>query len=332
LTTLFQGAHQVKAIVFEQTGDPSVLKYAEVPKPELAPGTALLKVHAAGINFADTFFIRGEYMIKPRLPDTPGMEAAGVIEAVAPDVKDLKPGMRVTSITLKAYAEYCLVRPAQVIPLPDFVSFEEGAAFPIQVLTAWHILHTAHQTGPGQTVVVHSAAGGVGIVAVQIAKAAGARVIGTVSSDSKTALVKQYGADEVINYESSDFAAETMRLTGGRGADLILDAVGKPTFEPGLKCLAPFGHLLLYGRAGGAPDPLNVFRLFEKSTKVSGFVLPVVFGMPELMREGIEKSFALIREKKLELLIGKTFPLSQAAEALRLLQSRQSVGKLVMVP
>jgi NADPH:quinone reductase len=322
----------VKAIVFEQTGDPSVLKYAEVPKPELAPGTALIKVHAAGINFADTFFIRGEYMIKPRLPDTPGMEAAGVIEAVAPDVKDLTPGMRVTSVTLKAYAEYCLVRPAQVIPLPDFVSFEEGAAFPIQVLTAWHILHTAHKTGPGQTVVVHSAAGGVGIVAVQIAKAAGARVIGTVSSDSKTALVKEYGADEVINYESSDFAAETMRLTGGRGADLILDAVGKPTFEPGLKCLAPFGHLLLYGRAGGAPDPLNVFRLFDKSAKVSGFVLPVVFAMPALMREGIEKSFALMREKKLELLIGKSFPLAQAADALRLLQSRQSVGKLVLVP
>jgi NADPH:quinone reductase len=322
----------VKAIVFEQIGDPSVLKYAEVPKPELAPGTALIKVHAAGINFADTFFIRGEYMIKPRLPDTPGMEAAGVIEAVAPDVKDLTPGMRVTSVTLKAYAEYCLVRPAQVIPLPDFVSFEEGAAFPIQVLTAWHILHTAHKTGPGQTVVVHSAAGGVGIVAVQIAKAAGARVIGTVSSDSKTVLVKEYGADEVINYESSDFAAETMRLTGGRGADLILDAVGKPTFELGLKCLAPFGHLLLYGRAGGAPDPLNVFRLFEKSAKVSCFVLPVVFAMPELMREGIEKSFALMREKKLELLIGKSLPLAQAAEALRLLQSRQSVGKLVLVP
>jgi NADPH2:quinone reductase len=181
-------------------------------------------------------------------------------------------------------------------------------------------------------VVVHSAAGGVGIVAVQIAKAAGARVIGTVSSDSKTALVKEYGADEVINYESSDFAAETMRLTGGRGADLILDAVGKPTFEPGLKCLAPFGHLLLYGRAGGAPDPLNVFRLFEKSAKVSCFVLPVVFAMPELMREGIEKSFALMREKKLELLIGKSLPLAQAAEALRLLQSRQSVGKLVLVP
>jgi NADPH2:quinone reductase len=322
----------VKAIVFEQTGDPSVLKYLETPKPALAPGTALLKVHAAGINFADTFFIRGEYMIKPQLPDTPGMEAAGVIEAVAPDVTGLKPGMRVTSITRKAYAEYCLIRPAQAIPLPDFASFEEGAAFPIQVLTAWHMLHTAHKTAPGQTVVVHSAAGGVGIVAVQIAKAAGARVIGTVSNNSKTALVKEYGADEVINYESSDFAAETMRLTGGRGADLILDAVGKPTFEPGLKCLAPFGHLLLYGRAGGPPDPLNVFRLFEKSAKVSGFVLPVVFAMPDLMREGVEKSFALMREKKLKLVIGTSFPLAQAAEAHRLLQSRQSVGKLVLVP
>lgn len=322
----------MKAIVFEQTGDPSVLKYVDAPKPALAPGTALLKVHAAGINFADTFFIRGEYMIKPQLPDTPGMEAAGVIEAVAPDVKDLKPGMRVTSITRKAYAEYCLIRPAQAIALPDFASFEEGAAFPIQVLTAWHMLHTAHETGPGQTVVVHSAAGGVGIVAVQIAKAAGARVIGTVSNNSKTALVKEYGADEVINYESSDFAAETMRLTGGRGADLILDAVGKPTFEPGLKCLAPFGHLLLYGRAGGPPDPLNVFRLFDKSTKVSGFVLPVVFGIPDLMREGVEKSFALMREKKLKLVIGTSFPLAQAAEAHRLLQSRQSVGKLVLVP
>jgi NADPH2:quinone reductase len=215
---------------------------------------------------------------------------------------------------------------------PTFISFEEGAAFPIQVLTAWHLLHTSHQTTPRQTVVVHSAAGGVGIVAVQIAKAAGARVIGTVSSDSKAALVKEYGADDVINYETSDFAAETMRLTGGRGADLILDAVGKPTFEAGLKCLAPFGRLLLYGRAGGAPDPLNILRLFEKAAKVSGFVLPVVVGTPAVMREGIEKSFALMREGKLKLLVGKSFPLAQATEALRLLQSRQSVGKLVLVP
>ncbi len=322
----------MKAIVFEKTGDPSVMQYVEIPKPELRPGTALVKVHAAGINFADTFFICGEYMIKPKLPDTPGMEAAGVVDAVAPDVRDLKPGMRVAAITLKTYAEYCVIRASQAIPLPEFASFEEGAAFPIQVLTAWHMLHTAHKTAPGQTVIVHSAASGVGIVAVQIAKAAGARVIGTVSSDVKTELVRKYGGDEVINYATADFAAEAMRLTGGRGADLILDAVGKPTFEPGLKCLAPFGHLILYGRAGGPPDPFNVFRLFEKSAKVSGFALPVVYGIPELMREGIEKSFQLMRDGKLKLVIGKTFPLAAAAEAHRFMQSRQSVGKLLLTP
>src|SRR5262249_18734992 len=280
----------------------------ETSRPELAPGTALVKVHAAGINFADTFFIRGEYMIKPQLPDTPGMEAAGVIESVAPDVKDLKPGTRVTSITRKAYAEYCLVRPSQVIPLPDFVSFEEGAAFPIQVLTAWHILHTAHKTGPGQTVVVHSAAGGVGIVAVQIAKAAGAKVIGTGSQDNKAPIVKQYGGDEGINYETQDFGAEVMRLSNKRGGDIILDAVGKPAFEKGVKCLAPLGHLIMYGRGGGLPDPFNTMRLMEKSTKVSGFVLPVVYGT-DLMRAGVDASFALMRDGQLKMVVGKTYPL-----------------------
>src|SRR5579863_1727901 len=217
----------MKAIVFEKIGGPEVFKIAEVPKPEVKPGTVLIKVRAAGINFADTLFRQGQYMMQPKLPDTPGLEAAGEIEAVGAGVTNLKPGQRVATIGSKTYAEYALAPASQVIPVPDSISFEQAAAFPIQVLTAWHMLHTAHQTGPGQTVLVHSAAGGVGIVAVQIAKAAGARVIGTVSSDSKAALAKQYGADDVINYESSDFAAETMRLTGGRGADLILDAVGK---------------------------------------------------------------------------------------------------------
>ncbi|HVA68409.1 MAG TPA: quinone oxidoreductase [Candidatus Binataceae bacterium] len=322
----------MKAIVFEKTGGPEVLKYIDAPKPELKPGTAIVKVHAAGVNFADTFFIRGEYMLKPKLPDTPGMEAAGVVEEVAPDVKDLKPGMRVTSITMKTYAEYCVVRPSQVIALPDYVSFEDGVAFPIQTLTAWHMLHTAHRTKPGQVVLVHSAAGGVGIVAIQIAKAAGARVIGTVSSESKAKLVKEWGADEVINYATQDFAAETLKLTNGRGADLILDAVGKPTFEKGLTCLAPFGHQILYGRAGGPPDSMNPFVLFNKSIKVSGFALPTVYGMPDVMREGIEKSFALIRDGKLKMFIGRKFPLAQAAEAHRFIASRESVGKLVLTP
>ena len=322
----------MKAVVLEKIGGPEVLKIAEIPKPEVKPGMVLIKVRAAGINFADTLFRRGQYMMQPTFPDTPGLEAAGVIEAVGEGVTNLKPGQRVAAMGNKMYAEYALAPATQVIPIPDSMNFEEGAAFPIQVLTAWHMLHTSHKTERGQTVLVHSAAGGVGVVAVQIAKAAGARVIGTVSSDSKIALVKEHGADEVINYATHDFAEETNRLTGGRGVDLILDAVGATTMEKGLTCLAPFGHLILYGRAGGAPEPLNLFQLFERSVKVSGFTLYAVAPVPEVMRRGIEESLRLIAEKKVRIVIGKTFPLAQAAEAHRFMESRQSFGKLLLIP
>lgn len=322
----------MKAVLFHELGGPEVLKLEDIAKPEPKPGWVLIKVHAVGINFADTLFRQGQYLMKPNLPDIPGLEAAGVVEAVGEGVTHVKPGTRVATIGVKTYAEYCTASGAQVMPLPDHVSFEEGAAFPIQTLTAYHMLHTSHQTTPGQTVVVHSAAGGVGIVAVQIAKAAGARVIGTVSSNSKFDLVKQYGADEVINYEAQDFSEEVLKLTNKRGADLILDAVGKPTLEKGLRCLAPFGHLVLYGRAGGIPDPVNLMSLFQKSIKVSGFVLYTVSSMPDKHREGIERSFQLMKDGKLKLLIGKSFSLADAAEAHRLMESRGSVGKLVLVP
>ena len=322
----------MKAILFDQLGGPEVLKLGDAPKPEVKPGWVLVKNHAIGINFADTLFRQGQYLMRPNLPDTPGLEAAGVVEAVGSGVDNLKPGARVAAIGSKTYAEYSVASANQVMPLPDFVSFAEGAAFPIQVLTAYHMLYTAHQTTPGQTVLVHSAAGGVGIVAVQIAKAAGARVIGTVSSDSKIGLVKEYGAEAVINYATQDFAEEALKLTDGKGVDLILDAVGKPTLEKGLRCLAPFGHLMLYGRAGGPPDPLNLFTLFQKSLKVSGFVLYTISAMPDKHREGIEKSFQLMGQGKLKLLIGKSFPLAEAAEAHRHMESRQSTGKLVLIP
>jgi len=322
----------MKAIVFDKLGGPEVLHVSDIPKPEAKAGTVVIRVSAAGINFADTLFRQGQYLMQPSLPDVPGVEAAGEIDSVGAGVPNLKPGMRVAGIGSRAYAEYAVIPANQVIPLPDSLSFDEGAAFPIQVLTAWHMLHTAHQTTPGQTVVVHSAAGGVGIVAVQIAKAAGARVIGTVSSDAKGELAKQYGADDAINYAIHDFAEETNRLTGGRGADLILDAVGATTFERGLGCVALFGHIILYGRAGGAPEPLNLFRLFEKSAKVSGFTLYAVPPLPDVMRRGIEESLKLIAQGKLKLFVGRKFGLSEAAEAHRFMESRQSTGKLVLNP
>jgi len=322
----------MKAIQFDKIGGPEVMYLTDIPKPELRPGTVLVKNAVIAINFGDLFFTRNQYLVKPVLPDTPGMEASGIIDSVAPDVKDLKPGMRVAFIGMGSYAEYTLIRHSRVIPLPDYLSFEEGAAFPIAVLTAWHMLHTCHRTASGQTVLVHSAAGGVGIAAVQLAKAAGARVIGTVSSDEKIDLARSFGADEVINYETHDFAAEVARLTDGRGVDLILDAVGKPTFEKGLGCLAPFGLLILYGRAGGVPDRLDISQLFAKALKVSGFAVPMIYAMSEIHRRGLDDVFRLAREGKLRVPVGRKFPLAQAADAHRYLMSRQSTGKLLLIP
>ena len=322
----------MKAIVFDKLGGPEVLHSADLPKPEVTSGMVLVRVRAVGINFADTLFRQGQYLMAPKLPDVPGFEAAGEIEAVGEGAATFRPGMRVAIIGSRTYAEYALAPASQVIPIPDSMSFEDAAAFPIQVLTAWHMLHTAHQTTAGQTVLVHSAAGGVGIVAVQIAKAAGARVIGTVSNAAKAALIKEYGADEAIDYATMDFAVEANRLTNGRGVDLILDAVGATTLDNGLNCLAPFGHLILYGRAGGAPEPLNLLRLFEKSTKVSSFTLYTVASVPDVMRRGIEESFRLLAQGKVKLLVGKKFPLADASEAHRFMESRQSTGKLVLIP
>jgi len=322
----------MKAIQFDRLGSAEVMELREVPTPELRPGTVLVKNHVIAINYGDTFFIRGTYLVKPKFPDTPGMEAAGVIAAVAPDVKDLVPGMRVAYIGMGAYAEYTLIRAGRVMPIPDDMNFEQAASFPIAVLTAWHMIHTCNDTRAGQFVVVHSAAGGVGIAAVQIARAAGAKVIGTVSSDDKVDLVRRFGAEWVINYEREDFAAEAIKITNGRGVDLILDAVGKPTFEKGLRCLAPLGHLIVYGRAGGAPGPVNPLELFGKSIKVSGFAVTMMYALTEHHRRALDDVFRLEREGKLTVPIGGRFPLADAVQAHRFLESRRSTGKLLLIP
>jgi NADPH:quinone reductase len=324
----------MRAIVFAETGGPDVLKLSDdVAEPDVRPGMVRIAVHAIGVNFADVRFRQGLYVVKPKLPDIPGMEAAGVVDAVGEGVADIPVGTRVAAFTVRSYAESCQAPASMVIPLPDEVDFVQGAAFPIQVLTAYHLLHTADTIGPGRTVLVHSAAGGVGLAAVQLARVAGARVLGTVSSDGKAALAREHGADAVINYTTHKFADEVLALTDGRGVDLVLDAVGKPTFEEGLRCLAPLGHLVLYGRAGGPTDPLDVVRLSAKSQKVSGFMLPTVTrNFPDRTRESARRCFDLMREGRLRLHIGQTYPLAAAAEAHRFLESRQSTGKLVLLP
>lgn len=320
----------MKAIRFHRLGGPEVVQLDDVPRPRPGPGCVLVRNERMGVNFGDLFFLRGEYIVAPKLPDIPGMEAAGTIVEVAADVTDLRPGMRVAYIGLGAFAEYSVVRQGRILPLADHISLDQGAAFPIASLTAYHMLHTIHRLEAGTTVLVHSAAGGVGLAAVQLAKVAGARVIGTVSNADKAQAARDAGADEVIDYAAQDFGPAVRALTGGKGVDLILDGVGKPTFETGLRCLAPFGHMILFGQAGGPPAPVDPMRLFAGSLTLSGFVLPMLYRNRAAMRRSLDDIFGLLRDGRLRLPINSTLPMAEAGRALAALGSRATIGKLLL--
>lgn len=321
----------MKAIRFQATGGPEVLKLEEVPVPAPGQGQALVRLRATGVNFVDIYHRRGDYPPPGGLPCITGQEGAGVVEAVGPGVEGLRPGDRVTYTGVTgSYAE-CVAAPAwRLVPIPPDVTFEQAAAAMLQGMTAHYLLHTAHRTQPGETVLVHAAAGGVGLLAVQMAKMLGARVIGTVSTPEKARLARETGADDVILYSQVDFAEEAKRLTGGRGVDLVLDAVGKPTFQKGLEALAVRGHMIVYGRAAGAPDPLPPLSLMGKGHTISGTSLVHYTATREELMERAGAVLGWVGKKELKLTIHKTFPLTQAAEAHRLLEGRQSVGKLLL--
>ena len=322
----------MKAVRFHAIGSPEVLRVDDVDKPKPEPGQALVRVHVVGVNFADTLLRRGTYISQPNLPETPGYEAAGIVEEVGQGVEPRLVGQRVVALAEHCYAEYVVAPAETLVPLPDAVSFEAGAAFPVQALTAYHMLFTVDKVGPGKTVLIHAAAGGVGLVAIQMAKLAGARVFGTTSSQDKARLAMEMGADEVILYNQTDFAEEVRRMTGGRGVDLVLDSVGKATQQGSMKSLAPFGHLVSYGIASGVPDPVEILPLYEKSLKVSAFWLFTAKRVPAVARLGVEQVLSWIAGGQLRLHIGLRLPLSQAAEAHRRIESRETVGKILLIP
>lgn len=320
----------MKAVRYHQTGGPEVLRLEEVPEPEPEPGEVLLQVHAAGVNFADTERRRGLYDAHVPLPRILGSEAAGVISAVGLGVDKALVGRRaVTLTTTGSYASFAKAPASEIVTLPDGVSFEIAAAVPVQGLTAYHLLRTVGQVREGQSVLVHAAAGGVGVLLVQLAKAAGARVFGTVSSDEKARLVQELGADEVIRYDREDVVTRVHELTGGRGVDLVLDAVGASTWAGSLQALAPFGHLISYGSASGPPPPLDVQTLFAKSLKVSAYWLRTPHP-PGLHRQALESLIRDVSEGRLRIHIGLKLPLAEAAEAHRRLEGRETVGKVVL--
>jgi len=322
----------MKTVEVEKTGGPEVLQVQDIGGLEPpGPGQALVRIVYAGVNFMDVGQRRGTY---PReVPFTPGVEAAGVVESIGTEVPWIKAGDRVAYTGEPgAYAEASLVRADRLIPLPDDISFEQGAAFPLQGMTAHYLIHEFRMPGPGDFVLVHAAAGGVGLHLVQWAKHLGAHVIGTVSTEEKAQIAREAGADYVILYTKQDFAIETRRLTKGRGADLILDGVGKNTFKGDMETVAIRGQIVMFGATSGPADPISPNALMGRSVSISGGSLPNFISNREEMMNRADDVIQGIREGWLKLKIDRILDLSDAAEAHRMLESRATSGKILLAP
>ena len=322
----------MKAVRIHEHGGPEVLRYEEVPLPEPGRGEARIKVEAAGVNFTDIYNRIGLY--KGTLPYTLGSEAAGTVDAVGPEVTEVKPGDRVAyAMHLGAYAEYVVVPAWRLVPLPPAIDGRTAAAVILQGMTVHYLTHSTYPLKPGETVLVHAAAGGVGRLLVQVAKRLGVRVIGTVSSEEKARLAREAGADEVILYTKEDFEEAVKRATGGRGVDVVYDSVGKTTAEKSLNCLRPRGYLVLFGNASGAAPPIDPLTLMAKgSLYLTRPTLTHYAGNREELLARARAVFDWITSEQVKIRIAKTFPLAEAAEAHRALEGRGVAGKILLLP
>jgi len=319
----------MKAIQMSQYGGPEVLKIQKVPIGEPGPGQALIRIKMAGVNFIDIYQRRGAYPVK--LPYIPGLEASGIVEAVGDGVKNVQPGDRVAYVHEPgAYAEISLVNAEHLIVLPPELSFEQGAAFPLQGMTAHYLLHEFRKIKPNDIVLIHAAAGGMGLLLVQWAKHLGARVLGTVSTEEKAQIAKEAGADEIILYTKQDFAIEVNKLTDKHGADLIIDGVGKTTFQGNLEAAALRGNIVIFGAASGPADPISPNVLMKRSLTLSGGSLfNYLLNKQDLMNRASAVIDGL-QNKWLKLRIDQVFPLEKAAEAHQKLESRNTIGKILL--
>jgi NADPH:quinone reductase len=320
----------MRAIVATSLGGPEVLQLQEVPRPSPGPGQVLVRVHRIGVNFSDTERRSGVYR-RPSLPWIPGGEGAGVVEEVGEGVDSRLLGERVAfnlpPTDSGVYAEYAVAPEDSLFFLGDRLSFDQGAALPLQGLTAFGVVHVAAGIREGQTVLLHAAGGGVGLIALQLARNAGARVLGTVSTEEKAEAVRALGGEPLLYRE--DLLERVLAATGGQGVDVVLDSVGRATQELSLAALAHYGHLVCYGDASGFPPPIDPDRLYDRSLKVSAFTLRVDI-RPEAWRAARQELLRQVEDGSLRLTISRVLPLAEAAEAHRLLESRQVVGKLLL--
>ena len=322
----------MKAIVVRVCGGPEKLSYEDSPVPKPGPAEALVKIAAIGVNYIDVYYRTGLYKADP--PFTPGMEAAGTVEAVGAEVTQVKPGDRVAYAMCRgSYGEYAVVPAWQLVPLSQGVDFTAAAALMLQGMTAHYLSHSTFPLKQGDTALIHAAAGGVGLLLVQMAKMRGARVIGTAGSEAKQAMARSYGADEVVNYSTQDFETEAKRITAGRGVDVVYDSVGAATWDKSINSLRPRGMMVTFGNASGA---VPAFQPLLLSSKGSLFLTRPTLAhhcatREELLqRAGDVLGWAASGELKVR--IDREYALADAAQAHRDLEARKTSGKLLLKP
>jgi NADPH:quinone reductase len=322
----------MKAIRVHAIGGPDVLTYEEVAKPEPGNGEVRIKIEAIGVNFIDIYQRSGLYKLP--LPFTLGQEAAGTVDAVGAGAGQIKIGDRVAyASVMGAYAEYALAPAWRLVSVPDGVSAQQAAAVMLQGMTAHYLACDTYPLKAGDTALIHAAAGGTGLLLVQIAKMRGARVIGTVSTEDKAQLAKQAGADEVILYTQQDFEAEVKRLTDGKGVDVVYDSVGLATFDKSLNCIRRRGTMVLFGQSSGPVPPLDPQVLNAKGSLflTRPLLAHYTVDRTELLKRA-DDLFGWIHAGKLQVNIDHTYSLGDAASAQRALQGRGTTGKLLLIP
>lgn len=320
----------MRAIQVSEVGGPEVLTLVEVPIPSPKPNEAIVQIKFAGVNFIDVYFREGRY--STLLPFINGQEASGVVTEAGSEVTTVKSGDRVAYTgALGSYAEYAAVPASRLVTIPDELDFEQAAAAMLQGMTAHYLLYSTYPLKSGETALIHAAAGGVGLLLVQMAKKIGARVIGTAGSQEKAQLARDAGADECIVYTEADFETETKRLTGSKGVDVVYDGVGKATFDKDLNVLRPRGYLVLFGGASGAVPPFDLIKLSQKG---SLFITRPTLLHYTATREELEwrakDVMQMIVRGDVKLRIHKIYPLKEAQQAHRDLEGRKTTGKLLL--
>ena len=313
----------MKAIQINEFGGPEAMQLVELPDPIAGSDEVVLEVSSIGINYADTHQTENSYLSPQVLPLVPGIEVVGT-----------SGGTRyLASVSSGGYAEKAIAHKSAMFPIPDGVTDEEAICMLVQGTTAWHLLRTMGDVQPGESVVIHAAAGGVGTIAIQLAKMWGAKVIAVTSSEEKSLLARTLGADAVVDAKSNELAKAIRSANGGKRVDLVLEMVGGTTFDQSLLALADFGRLITFGMASRtAPTPVHPGSLMHGSKTISGFWLANCFGKKEMMNDVIADLFALIESGKLKPVLGGTFPLSEATAAHQAMLARTTVGKIILRP